>query len=213
MNIEVCEMFSSIQGESTWAGRPCFFIRLSGCNLDCSYCDTPYARGGGRIMPASEAAAAARASGLKMAEVTGGEPLLQAGAIELLGMLSFCDAVLVETNGSLDISPLPKRAVAIMDIKCPSSGQSHTVLWSNLERLRPHDEVKFVLCGRADYEWARETVARRGIAGRCRAVLFSPAAGRLDPADLAAWIIEDRLDVRLNVQLHAILWPGKRRGV
>lgn len=213
MDIEVCEMFSSIQGESTRAGRPCFFIRLSGCNLDCSYCDTPYARAPGRTVPAAEAAAAARASGLDMAGVTGGEPLLQPGTFELLDLLSFCETVLVETNGSLDISGLPAGAAAIMDIKCPSSGQSHSVLWENLDRLRPCDEVKFVLCGRADYEWAAATTLDRRIPGRCGAVLFSPAHGRLDPAELANWILADRLPVRLNMPLHRMLWPGRERGV
>lgn len=212
MNIEISEMFASIQGESTHAGRPCFFIRLAGCNLDCSYCDTRHARGRGEIISVGDAAAAAAASGLDMAEVTGGEPLLQQGVFELLERLSFCRTVLVETNGSMDISALPPHAIAVVDVKCPASGQAHRMFWPNLERLRPRDEVKFVLCCRADYEWARALVRSRGLAERCNAVLFSPAAGRLEPAALAEWLVADRLPARLNLQLHKVLWPGEERG-
>lgn len=206
-SVEVAETFASIQGESTFAGRPCFFVRLARCNLRCRYCDTRRAWKPGRAREVSQLAAEFRRSGLGLAEVTGGEPLLQAGTPALIRALlkTGRGAVLVETNGSLDIGLVPRGAVTIMDVKCPSSGAAEAMRWANIGRLKPCDEVKFVIGDRADYTWARAVVRRCDLARRCRAVLFSPARGRLDPARLAGWILRDRLPCRLNLQLHKFL--------
>lgn len=212
-HLQVCETFSSIQGESTWAGAPCFFIRLAGCNLDCAYCDTAYARAGGEPQTISALVEQFRTSGLALVEVTGGEPLLQAGTPELLKQLSALGAVLVETNGSRDISVIPGGVTAIMDLKCPSSGASAAMDWANVERLRPTDEVKFVLSDRRDYEWARGMILKHGLPGRCHVILLSPVFNLLKPADLAGWILQDRLPVRLGLQLHKFIWSPAARGV
>jgi len=211
--LEICETFLSIQGESTFAGVPCFFIRLAGCNLRCRYCDTPYARAPGRRMTVDALADEFRRAGVRTAEVTGGEPLLQAATPGLVRALLLLGTVLIETNGTMDISTLPPDAIAIMDIKCPGSGCSEATDWCNVERLRPHDEVKFVVESRGDYEWARDVALRHKLAERCRAVLFSPTHGRLAPDELAGWILADRLNARLNMQLHKLIWPPDRRGV
>lgn len=212
--VNVCETFASIQGESTWAGTPCFFVRLAGCNLDCSYCDTGYARRvRGRPMTVAALTQAFRASRLRLAEVTGGEPLLQPSTPELLRRLGRHGQVLLETNGSYDISVAPEETVVIMDIKTPSSGQAQLMDWENLKRLRSRDEVKFVLSNRADYDWACQLITEYRLERRCAAVLFSPVAERLPPARLAGWIVRDKLPVRLNLQWHKILWPARRRGV
>ena len=202
--VEICETFVSIQGESTYAGLVCFFVRLSGCNLRCAYCDAPHARPRGTERPVRELAAECAASPAPLAEITGGEPLLQPGFTALATALrdGTDKTILVETNGSRDISAIPKGVIAIMDVKCPGSGESHAMDPANLGRLRPADEVKFVLCGRKDYEWARSFVARHDLNGRCHAVLFSPARGRLAPARLGQWILADGLPVRLHVQMH-----------
>ncbi len=211
-HVQLCETFVSIQGESTWAGTPCFFIRLAGCNLDCAYCDAAYARAGGRAAPVADLVAEFRASGLALAEVTGGEPLIQNGTAPLVeGLLAF-GTVLVETNGSRDISAIPAGAAAIMDLKCPSSGAGGSMDWTNVERLRPRDEVKFVVGDRADYEWARQVIREKRLDRKCHAVLMGGVSGRVDPAELAGWILRDRLPVRLNLQWHKVLWPGKERG-
>lgn len=205
--VNVCETFASLQGESTYAGLTCFFVRLAGCNLRCVYCDTPQAFEPGREMSVDELARAASASGTAITEITGGEPLLQAGCAALAARL--CEAtrgpVLVETNGTCDISALPDRAVRIMDVKCPGSGAGASFDLDNLRRLRGCDEVKFVISHAADYEWARAFAARHALQARCAAVLFSPARGRLAPADLARWIMRDALPVRLQVPLHSVL--------
>ncbi len=212
--VNVCEVFASIQGESTRAGTLCFFIRLAGCNLDCNYCDSAYARRArGRPVLVADLAQEFRASRLGLAEVTGGEPLRQPATPTLLRRLGRHGLVLLETNGSCDISVAPAETVVIMDIKTPGSGQAHAMDWENLNRLRPHDEVKFVLSGRADYDWACRLLAKHRLERRCAAVLFSPVAGRLPPARLANWIARDKLPVRLNLQWHKILWPARRRGV
>lgn len=214
LTVNISEVFSSIQGESTRAGTPCFFVRLAGCNLACSYCDTAYARRArGRPVLVAALVQKFRASRLGLAEVTGGEPLLQPATPELLRRLGRYGRVLLETNGSCDISAAPVETVAIMDIKTPSSGQTDAMDWANLKRLRAHDEVKFVLAGRSDYVWACALVAKHRLESRCSAVLFSPVAGRLPPARLAEWILRDGLPVRLNLQWHKILWPARRRGV
>ena len=211
--IEVCETFLSIQGESTFAGMPCFFIRLAGCNLRCSYCDTTYAWAAGRGMAVDELADEFRRANVRTVEVTGGEPLLQPETPELVRALLALGTVLVETNGTMDISVLPRDAVAIMDIKCPGSGCCDATDWGNIERLRPHDEVKFVVESRSDYEWARDVALRHAMAERCRAVLFSPVLGRMAPDELAGWLLADRMNARLNMQLHKWIWQPDRRGV
>ena len=210
--LEISEIFHSIQGESTRAGRPCVFVRLAGCNLDCSYCDTAYARERGEPSTREAVVARVEAYRCRLVEITGGEPLLQEETPALVSaLLDRGREVLVETNGTLDISVLDPRAVRIMDLKCPSSGESKETRWENLARLTPRDEVKFVVAGREDYLWARGVVEERLPSGP--AVLFSPAAGLLDPADLAAWIIVDGLEVRLQLQLQKIIWPDRDRGV
>ncbi len=205
--MKVIETFSSIQGESTFAGLPCYFIRLSGCNLRCSYCDTMYAYVGGTLRAISSLAKDFVDSGMPIAMITGGEPLLQTKTPALAKALLEAGArpVLVETNGTLDIGGLPPGAVAVVDVKCPGSGSPNTFNLVNLDRLRLHDEVKFVLSDRADFEWAIDFVRRHALTGRCHAVLFSPAAGRVAPKELADWLLEERLPVRLQLQLHKTL--------
>lgn len=210
--LAVCEIFLSIQGEASRAGLPCAFVRLSGCNLHCAWCDTRYAREGGSEMTVDEVLARLGEYACRRVEITGGEPLCQPGSLELMRRL--CDdgwEVLLETNGSLDIAPVDERVVRIVDFKCPASGQGGRNLWTNVEHLRCGDEVKFVLADRGDYDYAVAVLGRRRIADRC-AVVFTPAHGRLDPARLAQWILADGLDVRLGLQLHRIIWPGEDRG-
>lgn len=200
----VAETFLSIQGESTWAGLPCFFIRLSGCNLRCRYCDTTAAYEGGVAHPVGELVELARRSPAAIMEITGGEPLLQEGCRELaLGLLEATGKpVLVETNGSVDITAIPEGAIAIMDVKCPGSGQSACMDFANLGRLRQKDEVKFVLADRHDFDWAVDIVRRHELARRCHAILFGAVHGELALSSLGQWIMECRLPVRLHPQLH-----------
>lgn len=211
-NLLVAEIFSSIQGESHWAGYPCTFVRLAGCNLECSYCDTRYAREGGTPMTVADVAEAVAREGLATVEVTGGEPLLQPAALLLLGELARSRRVLLETNGSLPLDGVPAQVCVVMDLKAPGSGMAAFNRWENLAALKPGDEVKVVCSGRADYEWARAALAEHDLPRRAR-VSLSPAWGVLEPAEMARWILADRLDVRLQVQLHRILWPGTERGV
>jgi 7-carboxy-7-deazaguanine synthase len=211
VSLAVHEIFASIQGESSFAGWPCAFLRLSGCNLACSWCDTVHAAE--RSTPYSLEAAfdALTAFGLPLVELTGGEPLLAPELPALAARLADAGrTVLVETNGSLDISVLDPRVVAIMDVKCPGSGMADRNDYANLDRLRPRDEVKCVLADREDYLFAREVTAR---VRECRTVLFSPVTGSLDPAELAAWMVADRLRARLGLQLHKIIWGPDARGV
>ncbi|GAB4261490.1 MAG: 7-carboxy-7-deazaguanine synthase QueE [Deferrisomatales bacterium] len=211
--VQVSEIFSSIQGESHWAGYPCTFVRLAGCNLDCAYCDTRYARTGGTPMDPAAVLEEVERAGLEMVEVTGGEPLLQPGTPGLLRALREAGRrVLLETNGSLPLDPVPAGVVVVMDVKTPSSGMAAHTRWDNLDRLGPDDEIKFVCQGRDDYRWARAVVTDRGLLHRTR-VSFSPVWGACDPAELARWLLADRLDARLQVQLHRILWPSRERGV
>lgn len=205
--MKVLETFVSIQGESTYAGLPCFFVRLAGCNLRCSYCDTPRVREDGEACDIPSLVDGFRKSGLTLAEITGGEPLLQSETPALAHALLEAGArpVLVETNGSLDIGVLPEGSVAVVDVKCPGSGAGDSFDGANMSRLRPHDEVKFVLSDRADFEWAAAFVRRHDLVARCGAVLFSPVAGRLGGRELAAWLVADRLPVRLQLQLHKAL--------
>lgn len=211
--LRVAEIFASIQGESTYAGLPCAFLRLTGCNLRCSYCDTRYAYEGGAVMEVGEARQRLLRFGTALVEVTGGEPLLQPAVPQLL--TSLCDAgrtVLLETNGSLDISAVDPRVAVILDVKSPSSGEVGANLESNLALLRPQHQVKLVLADRRDYEWARAEVQRHDLTRRTP-VLFSPVHGALEPAELARWILEDGLPVRLQLQLHKLLWDPTARGV
>ena len=208
----VNEIFRSLQGEGRRAGRPCTLVRLSGCNLHCRWCDTDYARMQGEPMTLDNILARVAELGETFVELTGGEPLLQAGSVELLRR--FCDAgweTLVETNGSMDIAPLDARVVRVVDFKCPSSSAAHANRWANVHNLRPTDEVKFVLAGRGDYEFARGKIREHHLPDRCE-VLLSPVTGELAPAALAEWILADALPVRLNLQLHKIVWPDEDRG-
>lgn len=211
--LTVNEIFFSIQGEGTRAGRPCVFVRLTGCPLRCVWCDTAYAFREGSRRSEDEILAQIGAYPCRLVELTGGEPLSQPDAFPFVTRL--LDAgweVLVETSGHVLLDTLDPRAVAIMDVKCPGSGETHRMEWRNLELLKPTDELKFVIAGRADYEWSRGLVRDRKLPERCP-VLFSPVHGALDPGQLARWILEDGLSVRVQVQLHKYLWPGVEGGV
>ncbi len=213
VRLKIYEIFYSIQGESTFAGRPCVLVRLTGCQMRCSWCDTEYAFHGGAWMGLEEVLAKVAAFGCPLVEVTGGEPLLQPGCLPLLTAL--CDAgyeVLLETGGGLDIAPVDARVRRILDIKCPGSGESGNNRWENLAELRATDEIKFVVADRGDYDWARGVIAERGLAGVCP-LHFSPVWESCPPAELAAWILADRLPVRLTLQQHKILWGKDTRGV
>ena len=210
----VHEIYVSIQGESTHAGRPCAFVRLTACDLRCSWCDTAYAFTGGTRMSVDEVVAAVEQLRCPLVELTGGEPLLQADAVPLMAQLVARGyEVLVETGGHLPIHPLPPDVVAIVDVKCPGSGEAAKMHWPNLDALRAHDEVKFVITDRADYEYARGIVRARDLASRVEAVQFSPVFGALPAADLARWILEDHLPVRLQLQQHKFVWAPDARGV
>lgn len=202
--VNVCETFVSIQGESSYAGLTCFFVRLAGCNLRCRYCDTVYAYGPGEDRAVTELVAEAAAARTALVEITGGEPLLQPGFADLARELCARSGkrVLVETNGSLDISCVPPGAVVVLDVKCPGSGEAERMDPANLARLRPGDEVKFVLSDRRDYEWASGFVSAHAPALAGHEVFFGPAFGRLDSGRLARWMIDDAVPARLQVQLH-----------
>jgi len=213
--LKVNEIFYSIQGESSYAGCPCVFVRLTGCNLRCSYCDTSYAYEEGIWMDCGEILGRVRPFDCRLVEVTGGEPLLQEETPLLIDrLLDRGHTVLMETNGSLDIRLVDQRCIRILDVKCPSSGEADKNNLDNLRYLGVHDEIKFVLGDRGDYDYARTILS--SFSGRfpCTArPLFAPVYGRLAPAALAAWILEDHLDVRLQVQLHKIIWGHEKRGV
>jgi len=208
----ISEIFLSIQGESTYAGLPCVFVRLAGCNLSCRWCDTPYARveEGSREMTVEEVAGEVERFRCPLVEITGGEPLLQEETPALAR--SFLDAgrkVLIETNGSVDLGVLDPRVVKIVDIKCPSSGQAGSFRVENLAYITPGDEIKFVIADRADYEFAKRCLDEF-VSGRTEKVLFAPVRPELDPALLADWILKDALPVRLQLQLHTYIWNGER---
>lgn len=211
--MKVCEIFTSIQGESTFAGLACTFIRLSGCNLRCAYCDTKYSYDEGAEMEIGAVMGQVESAGVRLVEITGGEPLLQGKATNaLIGeLLNRGHEVLVETNGSIDIRDLDKRAKIILDMKTPGSGMSHKMDMTNLDHIKSSDELKFVISSRDDYEWSKKIISHYGLEERCE-VLLSPAFGRLQPGELAAWIIEDRMRVRLNIQIHKYIFnPEERR--
>lgn len=211
--IRISEIFHSIQGESTYAGQPCVFIRLTGCPLRCTWCDTEYSFYGGTSLTIDEILSKVRDYGCQLVEVTGGEPLAQPAALPLIARL--CDAgytVLIETSGAIDVQPVDQRARLILDVKCPDSGMTDRMHWPNLACLTAKDEAKFVLASRADYEWARGIVAQYRLADRCT-VLFSPVFGSLDLRPLAEWILVDRLSVRFQLQMHKYIWAPDMRGV
>ena len=219
--LRITEIFHSIQGESTWAGAPCTFVRLTGCPLRCVWCDTAYAFHGGERMALADIVARVREVGCPVVEITGGEPLAHPNAYVLAGQLideGF--TVLVETSGSEDVAALPEDVHVIMDLKCPGSGETSRNRYENLEVLDARDEVKFVIADRGDYEWARDTVRARGLdrrvrEGSLRALLFSPVWGTGGPGleSLAEWVLKDGLPVRVQTQLHKHIWDPARRGV
>lgn len=211
--LRVTEIYRSIQGESSFAGLPCAFVRLTGCNLRCVYCDSEFAFHGGTSLSVAEAVRRVAALAVPLVEVTGGEPLWQAGCLTLLTKL--CDrghTALLETGGSLDISRVDPRVHRIVDVKTPDSGMAHRNLWSNLALLTPRDEVKFVLGGRADYEWARRVIREHELEARTR-VLLSTVFGALEPRQVVEWMLEDGLNARFQLQLHKYVWDPAARGV
>jgi 7-carboxy-7-deazaguanine synthase len=212
--LTVNEIFHSIQGESTFAGEPCVFVRLTACDLRCSWCDTAYAFHEGRKMSVDEVLAQVERYRCPTVEVTGGEPLLQGDVYPLMErLLAAGKTVLLETGGHRSIAGVPDGVVRIVDIKCPGSGESDKMDWDNLKRLIASDQVKFVIKDRADYEYARDIVRRVGLAERVAAVLFSPVHGVMDAKLLAEWILADSLPVRLQLQAHKFIWGADVRGV
>ncbi len=217
--LRVTEIFHSIQGESTWAGAPCTFVRLTGCPLRCSWCDTEYSFYGGERMTLDGIVEEVRGIGTPLVEITGGEPLIHGNAFTLVDrLLDAGFTVLVETSGAVDVSPLDPRAHRIMDLKCPGSGESSRNRWENLDHLTGRDEVKFVVKDRRDYEWTRRTIRDRGLdrrmsEGDLGALLVSPVWGEVDLEELAGWILEDRLPVRFQLQMHKLIWGADVKGV
>ncbi len=212
--LTINEIYHSVQGESTWAGLPCVFVRLTFCDLRCSYCDTEYAFYEGNKRPLAEIVTAVLAYDCPLVEITGGEPLLQKNVLQLMTMLADAGlTVLLETSGAHDISRVDARVHRIIDLKTPGSGEVNRNLFSNIEHLTARDEVKFVIGSREDYEWSREQVQRYDLATRCRAVLFSPIFGRIEPRQIVEWILEDKLTVRFQLQMHKFIWPPAERGV
>ena len=212
--LTVNEIFHSIQGESTHAGRPCVFVRLTACDLRCRWCDTPYSFHEGTKMSVDDVIADVESRGCDVVEVTGGEPLLQADVYPLMQrLLEAGKTVLIETGGHRSIAKVPQGVIRIMDVKCPGSGESEHNDWSNLQHLKATDEVKFVIADRADYEFARDVVQRENLIGKVNAVLFSPVHGELDPKLLSEWVIADRLPVRVQLQVHKYIWSPTTRGV
>lgn len=212
--LRINEIFFSIQGESTWSGCPCVFVRLTGCNLRCRWCDTEYAFYEGRHLTVDQIVEQVRGYGCNLVEVTGGEPLLQKGVHSLFRLLLDSGfTVLVETSGERDLSLVDPRVIKIMDLKCPSSGECARNRMTNLQHLSTRDEVKFVIADRCDFEWACEIVNQYRLPQHLGAVLMSPVFGTLPPADLASWILKERLPVRLQLQAHKHIWPPDTRGV
>src|SRR4051794_2739972 len=211
--LTVNEIFHSIQGESTRAGDRCVFVRLTACDLRCSWCDTPYAFHEGRKMSVDDVMSAVEAYGCPLVEITGGEPLLQEGVYDLMDrLLAAGHTVMLETGGHRPIDRVPARVIKVVDVKCPGSGESDKNHWPNLDALAPHDEVKFVINDRADYEFARDVVGRQ-LKGRPNPILFSPVHGTLDPKQLSEWVLTDRLSVQVQLQLHKFIWHPSTRGV
>jgi 7-carboxy-7-deazaguanine synthase len=212
--ITINEIFYSVQGESTYAGRPCVFVRLTACDLRCSWCDTPYAFYEGRKRPLDDVLQEVDQFKCDLVEVTGGEPLLQEAVYPLMdALLERGKTVLLETGGHRSTARVPESVVTIVDVKCPGSGEAHKVDFDNLQRLRPHDEVKFVIQDRADYEYARDVIARHSLAGRAAAIHMSPVHGVLNARTLSEWVLADSLPVRVQLQLHKYIWDPATRGV
>jgi 7-carboxy-7-deazaguanine synthase len=217
--LRVTEVFHSIQGESSWAGYPCTFIRLTGCPLRCTWCDTEYSFHGGERMTLDDLVARCDEIGTNLVEITGGEPLIHRNAFVLARMLLDRGyTVLVETSGAIDVAPLDPRVHKIMDLKCPGSGEESKNLWSNLDHLTDRDEIKFVIKDRTDYEWARDAVLNRGLAdkkrnGTLREILFSPVWESVEFPQLAQWVLDDHLPVRYQIQLHKVIWGANVHGV
>jgi 7-carboxy-7-deazaguanine synthase len=212
--LTINEIFYSIQGESTRAGQPCVFVRLTACDLRCSWCDTAYAFHEGQKRTLDEVLADVERYGCQLVEITGGEPLLQEDVYPLMRRLVDSGrTVLLETGGHRPIDAVPDAVIKIVDVKCPASGESDKNEWRNLDALSSHDEVKFVIQDRRDYEFAVDVVRRHRLAGRCAAVLFSPVHGVLDPRTLSGWMLADQVPARLQVQLHKYIWPASTRGV
>jgi 7-carboxy-7-deazaguanine synthase len=211
--LTVNEIFKSLQGESTFTGLPCIFIRLTGCNLRCTWCDTEYAFYEGKPKSVQDILNAIEPLGVPLVEITGGEPLLQDEVYDLMNaLLEKNYQVLVETGGGVSVANVPDRVIKILDVKCPGSGEASKNLWDNLDHLNPEDEVKFVLADRADYDWSRDILDRFKIHQKAR-VLFSPVYDRLDLKELAAWVLADNLPVRVQTQLHKVIWGKDTIGV
>jgi 7-carboxy-7-deazaguanine synthase len=212
--LTINEIFHSVQGESTYAGRPCVFVRLTACDLRCSWCDTPYAFHEGRKRSLEDVLREVEGYECPLVEVTGGEPLLQEAVYPLMeSLVEMGKTVLLETGGHRSTSRVPVDVVTILDVKCPGSGESHRNCWENLATVRAHDEVKFVVNDRADYEYARNVIDERALSGRVAAIHFSPVHGVLDPKTLSEWVLADRLPVRVQLQLHKYIWSPDTRGV
>jgi 7-carboxy-7-deazaguanine synthase len=212
--LTVNEIFHSIQGESTFAGEPCVFVRLTACDLRCSWCDTAYAFHEGRKMSIEEVMQAVDSYGCPLVEITGGEPLLQAEVYPLMSrLLESGKRVMIETGGHRSVAQVPREVIRIIDVKCPGSGEASKMHWENLEQLAPTDQVKFVIKDRVDYEYARDIVLRERLSNRAAAVLFSPVHGVMNARTLAEWVLADRLPVRLQLQTHKFIWDPNTRGV
>lgn len=212
--LAVTEIYKSIQGESTWTGLPCVFVRLTGCPLRCVWCDTAYAFKGGDAMSITDVVDAVKKLDCPLVEITGGEPLGQRNCGPLAqALLDAGYTVLCETSGALPIDQLPDDVIKIMDLKCPGSGEESKNDWNNIAKLSPRDEVKFVIADRADYEWARDKTRELDLPAKVNAVLFSPVFGSQDPQKLVEWILEEGLDVRFQLQLHKFVWPPDAKGV
>ena len=212
--LKVNEIFHSIQGESSYTGLSCVFVRLTGCDLRCSWCDTPYAFNEGDALSVEDVVKKVETYQSFLVEITGGEPLLQPDVYDLMrALLRSGKTVLLETGGHIDISDVPDKVIKIVDVKCPGSGESERNLWENLDRLKAHDEVKFVIRDRSDYDFAKQVLKRHHLEERCAAVLFSPVHSVLPPKLLTDWSLEAQLPVRLQIQLHKYVWGAHVRGV
>lgn len=212
--LTINEIFYSIQGESTYAGRPCVFVRLTACDLRCSWCDTPYAFHEGAKRTLDEVMDEVDRFGCPLVEITGGEPLLQEEVYSLMrALLNRGRTVMLETGGHRSTARVPDGVVTILDVKCPGSGEAHRNDWGNLDRLRPQDEVKFVVKDRADYEYARDVIARHVLVGRASAIQLSPVHGVLDARTLSEWVLADKLPARVQLQIHKFIWDPGTRGV
>lgn len=212
--MKVCEIFTSIQGETSHAGLPCTFIRMTGCNLRCSYCDTVYAYEGGEDLSEDKIMDEVSLIGVNLVEITGGEPLLQNDVLHLIARLSDEGyKVLLETNGTMSIKDVDRRAIIILDVKTPGSGMSEDTDTTNFDYLKPEDEIKFVITDKKDYEWARNFLDKDFFRDKSYSILFSPAYGLLQPDMLARWILKDRLNVRLNIQIHKYIYGHDTRAV